>query len=93
MEKLYKKLLALNAERTETIAKLNQDIDKMKESHKRELEEQSAYKDKIIDSLKEKLKTGRLDEEEISKGRNACAAPNSAACVSDRKEEQSHSAG
>lgn len=67
MEKLYKKLLALNAERTETIAKLNQDIDKMKESHKRELEDQSAYKDKIIDSLKEKLKTGRLDEEEISK--------------------------
>lgn len=67
MEKLYKRLLAFNGERTETIARLNQDIDKMKETHKKELEEQAAYKDKIIESLKEKLKTGRLDDEGISK--------------------------
>lgn len=67
MQKLYEKLMKINGERTETIADLNIQIDKMKESHKKELSEQAAYKDKIIESLKEKLKTGKLDDEDIEK--------------------------
>ena len=67
IKKIYKRLMDINGERTKTIAQLNLQIDKMKESHKKEMSEQAAYKDEIIKSLKEKLKTGKLDDEDIEK--------------------------
>lgn len=65
IQKMCEKLIKHNGERTETIAKLNRDIEKMQETHKKELAEQASYKDKIISELKDKLKTGKLEDEEI----------------------------
>ena len=52
IQKMCEKLIKHNGERTETIAKLNRDIEKMQELHKKELAEQASYKDKIISELK-----------------------------------------
>ena len=65
MEKTYHRLLKVNYERTDKIAELENEIDNLKEAHKRELKEQADYKDTIINKLKEKLRTGKLEDDEI----------------------------
>lgn len=65
--KMMQKLLDRNAERTDTILKLTTELDKEKELHTKDIKEITESKNEIIEELKMKLKTGRVDEEEIEK--------------------------
>lgn len=67
MEKLYRRLLELNSERTDRIAELQKEKEQMEAAYKKELVEQAAFKDEKIAELAEKLKTGRIDDEEVKK--------------------------
>lgn len=67
IETMLNQLIRNNAERTEKIARLEREIDDAERKHKKEIEHVTSVKDKAIEDLRKRLRTGRADDEEIQK--------------------------
>ena len=58
-------MLYINKDRTKKIKELNAEIEKNEKLYKEQLKEQRDYKDQVIEKLKNKLKSGKMDDEGI----------------------------
>ncbi len=65
MEEQIKKMLKQNEERRKEIESLRKQLDEVKDEDEQKLKDMEKEKDAAINALTEKLKTGRMEEEDI----------------------------